>query len=57
MSAKWLELLKQIAPAVTRIAVLRDQGTPDGIGQFAGMQGVAAALGTELSPVEKSSVV
>jgi putative ABC transport system substrate-binding protein len=52
MSAKWLELLKQIAPGVTRAAVLRDRATPDGIGQFAAMQGVASALGAELSPVD-----
>src|SRR5262245_11389416 len=52
ISAKWLELLKQIAPDVTRVAVLRDQSTPDGIGQFAAMQGVAPAFGAELSPVD-----
>jgi putative ABC transport system substrate-binding protein len=52
MSAKWLELLKQIAPRVTRAAVLRDPASPDGIGQFAAMQGVAPSLGVELSPVD-----
>src|SRR5262249_12830026 len=52
MGAKWLELLKQIAPSMTRAAVLRDQASPDGIGQFAAMQGVAAALGAELSPID-----
>jgi len=52
MSAKWLELLKQIAPRVTRAAVLRDRGSSDGIGQFAAMQGVAPSLGVELNPVD-----
>ncbi len=52
MSAKWLELLKQIAPRVARAAVLRDPASPDGIGQFAAMQGVAPSLGVELSPVD-----
>jgi putative ABC transport system substrate-binding protein len=35
LSGKWLELLKQIAPSVTRVAVLRDPDIPSGIGQFA----------------------
>jgi len=35
ISAKWLELLKEIAPAVKRVAVLRDPNSPAGIGQFA----------------------
>jgi putative tryptophan/tyrosine transport system substrate-binding protein len=50
LSGKWLELLKQIAPRVTRAAVLRDPAVSDGIGQFAAMQGVAPSLGVELSP-------
>src|SRR5262245_16564321 len=52
ISAKRLELLKQIAPRITRAAVLRDRASPDGIGQFAAMQGVAPSLGVELSPVD-----
>jgi putative ABC transport system substrate-binding protein len=52
MSAKWLELLKQIAPRVTRAAVLRDRASPDGIGQFAAMQGVAPSFGVVLNPVD-----
>ena len=52
MTAKWLELLKQIAPHVTRAAVLRDRGSADGIGQFAAMQGVAPSLGVVLNPVD-----
>ena len=51
MSAKWLELLKEIAPRVTRAAVLRDPAIAQGIGQFAVMQSAAPPLGVELSPV------
>jgi putative tryptophan/tyrosine transport system substrate-binding protein len=51
-SAKWLELLKEIAPRVTRAAVLRDPGIPQGIGQFAVIQSVAPSLGLEVSPVD-----
>jgi putative ABC transport system substrate-binding protein len=43
-SGKWLELLKQIAPQTTRAAVIRDPGTPVGIGQFSAIQAVAPAL-------------
>jgi len=52
MSAKWLELLKEIAPRVTRAAVLRDPAIASGIGQFAAVQAVAPSLGVELSPVD-----
>jgi putative ABC transport system substrate-binding protein len=52
MSGKWLELLKAIAPSVTRAAVLRDPAIASGIGQFAGVQTVAPSLGVELSPVD-----
>jgi putative tryptophan/tyrosine transport system substrate-binding protein len=51
MGAKWLELLKQIAPGVTRVAVMRDAVTPQGIGQFAAVQSVAPSLGLEVSPL------
>ena len=51
LSGKWLELLKQIAPGVTRAAVLRDPAIPAGIGQFAVIQSVAPSLGVEVSPV------
>jgi putative ABC transport system substrate-binding protein len=51
ISAKWLELLKEIDPRVTRAAVLRDPANPAGIGQMAAMQGAAASLGVELTPV------
>jgi putative tryptophan/tyrosine transport system substrate-binding protein len=52
MSGKWLELLKEIAPRVTRAAVLRDSAIASGIGQFATVQAVAPSLGVELSPVD-----
>jgi ABC-type uncharacterized transport system substrate-binding protein len=51
LSAKWLELLKQIAPSVTRAAVLRDPAITAGIGQFAVIQSVARSVGVEVSPV------
>src|SRR5262249_41618276 len=51
MSVKWLELLKQIAPKVTRAGVLRDPAIPSGIGQFGAIQGVAPSLGVEISSI------
>jgi putative ABC transport system substrate-binding protein len=51
LSGKWLELLKQIAPGVTRVAVLRDPDISGGTGQFGAIQSVAPSLGVELSPV------
>jgi len=50
-SGKWLELLKEIAPRVTRAAILRDPTIAAGIGQLAAIQAVAPALGVELSPL------
>lgn len=52
MSAKWLELLKEIAPDVSRVAVLRDPAIASGIGQFGALQAAAPSLGVELSPVD-----
>lgn len=52
MSGKWLELLKQLSPAVTRAAVLRDPTIASGIGQFAAVQAVAPSLGVDLSAVD-----
>ena len=49
LSGKWIELLKQIAPHVTRVAVLRDTQA-SGIGQFSAIQSVAQSLGVELTP-------
>jgi len=51
LSGKWLELLKQIAPGVTRAAVLRDPAITAGIGQFAVIQSVAPSLGVEVVPI------
>lgn len=52
LSGKWLELLKEIAPRVTRVAVLRDPTVASGIGQFAAAQAVAPSLRVELSPID-----
>jgi len=49
LSGKWLELLKEIAPSVTRTAVLRDPDLPNGIGQYAVIQSVAPALGVDVT--------
>ena len=51
LSAKWLELLKEAVPRLSRVAVLRDSLTPVGIGQLAAIQGVAPSFGVELSPL------
>src|SRR5215475_1059516 len=51
LGAKWLELLKEIAPAVTRVAVLRDPALASGPAQFAAIQTAAPSLGVELTPV------
>ena len=50
-SGKWLELLKEAAPAVTRTAVIRDPAITAGIGQFSAIQAAATSLGVEVSPV------
>jgi putative ABC transport system substrate-binding protein len=50
-AGKWLELLKQIAPGVTRAAVLRDPDTTAGIGQFGVIQAVALGVGLEVFPI------
>jgi putative tryptophan/tyrosine transport system substrate-binding protein len=51
LCGKWPELLKEIAPGVTRAAVLRDPAIPAGIGQFAVIQSVAPSVGVDVSPV------
>ena len=51
LSGKWLELIKQIAPGVTRVAVLRDPAITSGIGQFAVIQSVAPSVGVEVSAI------
>jgi putative ABC transport system substrate-binding protein len=52
LSSKWLELLKEVVPRLTRVAVIRDPSAHGSIGQFAAIQAVAVPLGVELSPVE-----
>jgi putative ABC transport system substrate-binding protein len=52
ISAKWLELLKEIAPGVRQVAVLRDAGLSVGAGQFGAMQSVAPSFGVELRPID-----
>jgi putative ABC transport system substrate-binding protein len=52
LSGKWLELLKQIAPSLTRVAILRDPTTAAGIGQFAAIQSVAPSFAVELRPID-----
>ena len=56
LSAKWLELLKEIAPRVTRAAVLRDATIPQGVAQFAAIQSVAPSFGVELRPIDSHDV-
>ena len=51
LSGKWLELLKEIAPGVTRAAVLRDPANPAGTGQFAVIEAVAPSLGIDVRPI------
>jgi putative ABC transport system substrate-binding protein len=51
LSGKWLELLKEIAPNVKRVAVLRDPNIPSGIGQFAIIQAVAPSAGIEIKAI------
>jgi putative ABC transport system substrate-binding protein len=52
LSGKWLQLLKEIAPTVTRAAVLRDAVTTAGVGQFAVIQSVASSVGVEVSSID-----
>jgi putative ABC transport system substrate-binding protein len=51
ISGKWMELLKEIAPGVTRVAVLRDPAIAAGAGGFAAIQSIAPPLGVEVSPI------
>ena len=51
LSGKWLELLKQIAPGVTRVGVIRDPAIAAGTGLFGAIQAMAPSLGMEVSPV------
>jgi putative ABC transport system substrate-binding protein len=51
LSVKWLELLEQVAPNISRVSVLRDPANSAGIGQFGAIQGAAPAVGVEVSPI------
>jgi ABC-type uncharacterized transport system substrate-binding protein len=51
ISGKWLELLKEVVPSVTRAAIIRDAAITAGTGQFAAIQAVAPSLGIEVSPI------
>jgi putative ABC transport system substrate-binding protein len=51
LSGKWPELLKELAPTVSRAAIVRDASNPAGIGQWAVMQALAPAVGMELTPI------
>jgi len=52
MAMKWLELLKEVAPSVTRAVILRDPAVPEGIGQFTVIQSGAPVHKVEVSPVD-----
>jgi putative ABC transport system substrate-binding protein len=52
LGGKWLELLKEIAPRVTRVAVLRDPAIAGGPGQLGAIQAMAPSLGVEVRPVD-----
>jgi putative ABC transport system substrate-binding protein len=52
VSGKWLEVLREVAPGITRAAVLRDATNPAGTGQWGAIQAVASPLGVELSPID-----
>jgi putative ABC transport system substrate-binding protein len=52
VGGKWLELLKQISPRVTRVAVIRDSSITSGAGQLAAIQTVAPSFGVELRPID-----
>jgi putative ABC transport system substrate-binding protein len=56
MSVKWLELLRQIAPGIVRVAVLRDPMTPLGMASFGAIQSAAPALRVELRPIDVHDV-
>jgi putative ABC transport system substrate-binding protein len=56
IGGKWLELLKQIAPSVGRVAVIRDPSQSSAVGQFAAMQALAPSLGVEISPIDARDI-
>jgi len=56
LSGKWPELLKQVAPGITRVAVIRDPTTRAGIGQWAVIQAASSSFGIELTPIAGDAV-
>jgi putative tryptophan/tyrosine transport system substrate-binding protein len=52
ISAKWLELLKEIAPTITRVAVIRDPTARSGGGQLGAVQAMAPSLGVDVKPID-----
>ena len=52
VGGKWLELLKEIGPDVTQVAVMRDSTVPAGIGQLAVIQSLAPSVGVDVSPID-----
>ena len=52
LSAKWIELLKQVAPNIRRAAVIRDAANPAGIAQFGAIRTTASSLGLDVSPID-----
>ena len=57
MGAKWLEILKEIAPNVVRVGVLRDPTVPSGTGEFGAIQAVASSFGVELKALDMRDAV
>jgi putative ABC transport system substrate-binding protein len=56
LSAKWLELLKEVAPGLRRAAVLRESALAAGIGQFAVIQAVAPSIGVDVRPIKSDDI-
>ena len=56
ISAKWLELLKEIAPGIKRVAVIRDPTARSGGGQLGAIQAVAPSLGVDVIPIDAEDV-
>src|SRR5262249_54824703 len=56
MSGKWVELLKEMAPRVSRAAILRDSAISSGVGQLGAIQAVAPSFGLEVIPVDVQEV-
>ena len=56
LGAKWLELLKEIAPRISRVAVVRDPSVPAGSGAFGAVQSAAASWGVEVVPIDSRNV-